>query len=106
MGEEKAADVYGIGENWWRERVRPWKEKLEELNVRYENAEKKFMEKSEDLSRRGFGNRHTIKAKIIELDRANKEALDYQAQISENEGVLERISKDAEESMADPDWLK
>jgi hypothetical protein len=106
MGEENTTDIYGIGENWWRERVRPWKEKLEELNGRYENAEKKFMEKSEDLSRRRYGNRHTIKAKIIELDRANKEALDYQSQISENEGVLERISKDAEESMADPDWLK
>jgi len=106
MGEEKAADVYGIGENWWRERVRPWKEKLEELNVRYENSEKKFMEMSEDLSKRRYGNRHTIKAKIIELDRANKEALDYRAQIAEDEGVLERISKDAEESMADPDWLK
>lgn len=106
MGEEKATDIYGIGENWWRERVRPWKEKLEELNASYENAEKKFMEKAEDLSKRGYGNRHTIKAKIIELDRANKEALKYRAEIVENERELERISKDAEESKADPDWLK
>ena len=106
IGEEKATDIYGIGENWWRERVRPWKEKLEELNASYENAEKKFMEKAEDLSKRGYGNRHTIKAKIIELDRANKEALKYRAEIVENERELERISKDAEESKADPDWLK
>jgi len=106
MGEEKATDIYGIGENWWRERVRPWKERLEELNASYENAEKKFMEKSEDLSKRRYGNRHTIKAKIIELDRANKEVLNYQAQMGENERELERISRDAEESMADPDWLK
>ncbi len=106
MGEEKATDVYGIGEDWWRERVRPWKKKLEELNVRYENAEKKFMEISEDLSKRRYGNRHTIKAKIIESDRANKEALDYRAEIAENERELERISRDAEESKADPDWLK
>jgi hypothetical protein len=76
------------------------------LNASYENAEKKFMEKSEDLSKRRYGNRHTIKAKIIELDRANKEALKYRAQIAENDEVLERISKDAEESKADPDWLK
>jgi hypothetical protein len=106
MGEENAADVYGIGEDWWRERVRPWKNKLEELNVRYENAEKTFMEISEDLSKRRFGNRHTIKAKIIQLDRANKEALDYRAEIAENEQELERISRDAEESMADPEWIK
>jgi hypothetical protein len=106
IGEGKTTDIYGIGEGWWRERVRPWKEKLEELNASYENAEKKVMEKAEDLSKRGYGNRHTIKARIIELDRANKEALKYQAGIAENEGVLERISKDAEESKADPDWLK
>jgi DNA repair exonuclease SbcCD ATPase subunit len=106
VGEGKTTDIYGIGEDWWRERVGPWKKKLEELNVRYENAEKKFMEMSEDLSKRRYGNRHTIKAKIIELDRANKEALDYRAQITENERELERISKDAEESMADPEWLK
>jgi hypothetical protein len=61
---------------------------------------------AEDLNKRTFGNRHTIKAKIIELDRANQEVLNYQAQIAENEEVLERISRDAEESMADPDWLK
>lgn len=105
-GEGKTTDIYGIGENWWRERVRPLKEKLEELNASYENAEKKFMEKADDLSRRRYGNRHTIKAKIIELDRANKEALKYQARIAENDEELERISRDAEESKANPDWLK
>jgi len=106
LGEERTTDIYGIGENWWRERVQPWKERREELDASYESAEKKFMEKAEDLSRRRYGNRHTIKAKIIELDRANKEVLDYQSQIAENEEVLERISKDAEESKADPEWLK
>jgi len=106
MEEQETTDIYGIGEDWWRERVRPWKERRDELDARYENAEKKFMEKAEDLSRRRYGNRHSIKAKIIELDRANKEALNYQAQVAENERGLERISKDAEESMADPEWLK
>ncbi len=70
IGEEKTADIYGIGEDGWRERVRPWKERLEKLKASYENAEKRFMEIAEDLSKRGFGNRHTIKAKIIELDRS------------------------------------
>jgi len=106
MEEQETTDIYGIGEDWWRERVRPWKERREELDARYENAEKKFMKQAEDLSKRGFGNRHSIKAKIIELDRANKEVLNYQAQVAENERGLERISKDAEESMADPEWLK
>jgi hypothetical protein len=106
MGEEKATDIYGIGENWWRERVQSWKENLKALSASYENAEKIFIEKAEGLSKRRYGNRHTIKANIIELDRLNKEVLKYQAQIAENEAVLERISKDAEESKANPDWLK
>ncbi len=86
--------------------MRPWKERLEKLNASYENAEKKFMGIAEDLSGRGFGNRHTIKAKIIELDRANQEVLNYRNEIAENEEALERISKDAEESKANPGWLK
>jgi hypothetical protein len=106
IGVGKDTDIYGMGEEWWKERVRPWKEKLEELKSRYENAERIFLERVEDLSKRGYGNRHTIKAKIIELDRANKEVLNYQAQMGENERELERISKDADESMADPHWLK
>ena len=106
MGEENTTDIYGLGEDWWRDRVRPWKERLEKLNASYENAEKKFMGIAEDLSGRGFGNRHTIKAKIIELDRANQEVLNYRNEIAENEEALERISKDAEESKANPGWLK
>ena len=106
MEEDKTVDIYGSGEDWWRDRIRPWKERGEELDARYEGAEKKFTEMAEDLSKRRYGNRHTIKAKIIELDRANQEALKYQSQIAGNEEVLERISKDAEESQADPEWLK
>jgi hypothetical protein len=106
IGEEQTVDRYGIGGDWWRERVRPWKGRREELNARYENAQKIFIEQAEDLSKRGFGNRHTIKANIIQLDRSNQEVLKYQGQITENEEVLERISKDADESKANPGWLK
>ena len=104
--QQARTDIYGIGENWWRERVRPWKENLRELNERYQNAEKEFMDKAGELDKRRYGNRHTIKADIIELDRLNQKVLKYQAEISQTEGVLESISKDADESKADPDWLK
>ena len=104
--EGKGTDIYGIGEDWWRERVRPLRKKLEELNASYENAEKKFMGIAVDLSKRGYGNRHTIKAQIIQLDWANQELLKYREEIAENDEELGRISRDAEESMADPEWLK
>jgi len=106
LGEGKDTDIYGIGEEWWRDRVRPWKEKLEDLKARFEAAERVFEERAEDLSRRRFGSRHTIKTKVIELDRSNQEVLKNQSEIADTEEVLGRISKDAEESMADPEWLK
>jgi hypothetical protein len=105
-GEEIKTDIYGIGENWWRDRVRPWKENLKELNAGYGNEKGKFMGKATELSKRRYGNRHTIKASIIELDQSNKEVSKYKAQIAENEEMLKRISKDAEESRANPDWLE
>jgi len=106
VGAGKDRDMHGMGEDWWRDRVRPWKEKLDDLKARYETAEKIFEERAEDLSRRGFGNRQTIKSKIIELDASKQDVLKYQGEIAETEETLDRISKDAEESKADPDWLK
>lgn len=106
MGEEKSTDIYGIGGDWWRDRIRALKERQEELNARYRDAERKFIGQTVELSKRRYGNRHTIKAKILELDRANQEALKYLSQIAENEEVTERILKDAEESGADPEWVK
>ena len=95
-----------MGENWWGDRVRPWKENLKELNAGYGNEKEKFMGKATELSKRRYGNRHTIKASIIELDQLNREVLKYKAQITENEEMLKRIFKDAEESRANPDWLE
>ena len=105
-GEEIKTDIYGMGENWWGDRVRPWKENLKELNAGYGNEKEKFMGKATELSKRRYGNRHTIKASIIEFDQSNKEVLKYQAQIAESEEMLKRIFKDAEESRANPDWLE
>jgi len=28
MGEEMTTYIFGIGENWWKEWVRPWKENV------------------------------------------------------------------------------
>jgi len=105
-GEEIKTDNYGIGENWRRDRLRPWKENFKELNAGYGNEKKKFMGKATELSKRRYGNRHTIKASIIELDQSNKEVLKYNARIAENEEMLKRILKDAKESRANPDWLE
>jgi len=103
--EERKKDIYGQDENYWRERVRPWKMRLKEAQANYEIANKKYMEKSEELSRRRFGSRTQYKMDIIELDRLNEERRKYQAQITEANEALKKITKEAEEAKANPDWL-
>ncbi len=103
--EERSRDRYGQGENYWKERVRPWKERLREAQKNYEIANKKYLEKSEELSRRKFGSRTQYKMDIIELDKLNEERKRYQAQITEANEALKKISKEAEEAKANPDWL-
>jgi hypothetical protein len=99
-------DIAGRDETWWREKVRPWKEKLKEATEKYEAAEKRYTEKSDELSRRRFGSPTQYKMNIIELDKIREEKEKYQAQISEANEMLGKLSKEAQETKADPAWLE
>jgi hypothetical protein len=103
--EEAKTDIYGLGETYWRERVRPWKDQLQEATENYERVHKNFMESAEELSQRRYGSRTQIKMNIIELDRLNKERMGYGAQIEEAKEKLAKISNEAKESGADPEWI-
>ena len=103
--EEAKAGIYGLGETYWRERVRPWKDQLKEATENYERVHKKFMESAEALSQRRYGSRTQIKMNIIELDRLNMERMGYEAQIEEAREKLARISNEAKESGVDPEWI-
>jgi mRNA-degrading endonuclease HigB of HigAB toxin-antitoxin module len=104
--EEIKTDIYGRDEIWWQGKVRPWKERLKEATEKYEAAEKNYTEKSDELSRRRFGSPTQYKMNIIELDKVREEKEKYQAQISEANAMLEKLSKEAKETKADPAWLE
>ena len=107
--EETRRDIYGRDEAMWREKVRPWKEQFQEAIANFKNAHENFMEKIERLCQRRYGGRSTrswYKFKIIELDRLRIERAKYEAQIVEANEMLKKLEKEAEESKADPDWLK
>jgi len=104
--EEIKKDIVGRDETWWREKVRPWREKLREATEKYEEAQKKYTEKSDELSRRRFGSPTQYKMNIIELDRLKEERDKYEAQVSEAKAMLEKLSKEAEATKADPAWLE
>ena len=104
-GEPKV-DIFGQKESYWRERVQPWKDRLNEATSNYDNAHRQFMEKAMELSEMRYGSRTQYKMKIIELGQSKDELMTYQAKMAEAEEMLKKISKEAEEAKADPDWLK
>jgi phosphoenolpyruvate synthase/pyruvate phosphate dikinase len=104
--DETVTDRYGRGEAWWRDKVRPWKEKLKDATEKYEAVQKKYTEKSDELSRRRSGSPTQYKMNIIELDKIREEKEKYQAQMAEANEMLGKLKKEAEETKADPAWLE
>jgi hypothetical protein len=105
---EVTTDIYGRDEAWWRDKVLPWKEKLKEATENYERAQRNFTKKSEELSQTNFYGRSRSQTKwdVMELNRLNEEKKKYEAQIAEANEMLEKLSREADESKANPNWLK
>lgn len=104
--EKATADIYGRDETWWREKVRPWKEQLKQATVNYETADKRYSERLQELSGKEQLSRTQHKMSITELHSLKEEKMKYKAQIDEANEMLERLSKEASEAKANPDWLK
>jgi len=104
--QEAKTDIYGLGEECWRERERPWRERLNEAQANCDDAQKKYLAKSEELSRRRFGSPTQYKMNIIELSGLSDERKNCEAEIAEANGMLKKISKEAEDAKADPAWLR
>jgi len=101
--KEIQTDIYGHDEAWWREKVRPWKEQLKEATGKYEAAQRKFSEETAELSQKGLMShaRHKMLS-----DKFKEETAKYETQIAEANEMLRRLSKEAVESSANPDWLQ
>jgi hypothetical protein len=106
--EEITKDIYGRDEAWWREKVRPWKEQLREATEKYEEAQRNYEKKSDELAQTNFAGRSRTQSKwdVMALNRLREEKEKYQAQVAEANGMLEKLSKEAKETKADPAWLE
>ena len=106
--EETKTDIYGQQEAYWRGKVRPWREFLKTAEANYERAHEKFMEKAMEFNRSRFGawSKTQYKLNIMELDRLKGEMIKYADQIAEAREAMEKISKEAKETRANPDWVK
>jgi hypothetical protein len=103
--EEFKKDILGLGEEWWREKVRPWEGQLEEASENYQAAKEEFLKESDLLILRKFGSHQQFKSTIIEMNNLKRERAKYEAEVIQAEGMLEKISREAKEFQADPDWL-
>lgn len=102
---KKEKDIFGLDEEWWREKARPWKEQLKEATENYETTNKKIVEKSETISRK-YWSPTQYKMNMLELDRLKEERVKYQAKIDEANEMLKRLAKESEDAKANPDWVK
>ena len=104
--EEIRADLYGRDETWWREKVRPWRERLEEATKNRDRIQNEIVRRAEELGTRTFWSRSQYQIQASGVARLKEEMMMYEAQIAEARGQLAKLSKEAEESKANPDWLR
>jgi len=98
-------DIYGMGEDYWRAKVQPWRKQLQEAKENIARINRKINERVEGEAGKilSHGQR--------DMDRAYRKPLieersKYEAQIREADEMLSKIAKEAEEAKADPGWLR
>jgi len=106
--EEGQRDIYGQDEAYWKGKVRPWKEQLQEATENYERVRGEYMKQAEGLDPSNFGKMSLTQYQMLSsrLKVLNEEMAKYQAQMDEANKMLDKIAKEAEEAKADPEWVK
>ena len=101
-------DTYGRDETWWREKVRPWKEQLKEATENYERVREEYMRQAEGLGPFNFGMMSLTQYQMLSsrLNILNNEMAKYYAQMVEANKTLDKLSREATETKADPTWLE
>ena len=106
--EEIRTDIYGRDETWWRQKARSWKEQLKEATENYERVREEYIRQAEGLSPYNFGKMSLTQYQMLSsrLNILNNDMAKYRAQMDEANEMLEKLSKEAQESNADPAWLE
>jgi hypothetical protein len=103
--EGQRADLYGMGEDYWRAKVQPWKNQLKEATENCErlnqNIDDKIMEQGGKLL-----SPTQYEMKRAEIAQLNDERSKCEVQTREAKEMLDKIAEEAEEAKADPQWVK
>jgi hypothetical protein len=104
--EEVRADIYGRDETWWRERVSPWNERLQEATSNRDRTQNEIVRRAEELGTKTFWSRSQYQIQASGVARLKEAMMMYEAQIAEVRSQLAKLSKEAEETKANPEWLR
>jgi len=101
-------DIYGQDEAWWRQRVLTQREQVKEAVENYEKVYKEYSKVAERLGPSRFGGLSLTQYQMtsLRLDILKDEMAKYRLQINEATETLRKLLEEAEESKADPDWVK
>ena len=100
-------DILGRGEEWWRAKVKEWKEKLSKAQKNYETELNALKAKEKELEESKFkpdSLKRRLKADIKVLEEKVEE---WKKQMEEARNMLDKVlPKEAEDYRADPSWVK
>ncbi len=100
-------DLMGRGEEWWRTKAKEWSEKLLNAQKNYETAYANYKKKEKELEESKFKPKSLQRKLKSEMKALEEKVNDWKKQREEAKNMLEKVlPKEAEESKADPDWIK
>jgi len=94
-----------MGEDYWRDRVRPLQNQLKEAQANIQSVDARIKGLSDGISGR-FLSSTQRNMYTSQLQTLNEERARYEAQANEATEMLNKIAREAEETKADPAWLK
>jgi len=108
MQPDTGTDIYGRDGSWWRSKVFGQREQLKKTVENYEKAYADYNKYVETLGPSRFGRMSLTQYQMFSyrLNIAREELNRYQERMTEVREGLKRLLKEAEESKADPEWLR
>ncbi len=95
----------GMGEDYWRAKVQPWKTQLKEATANCERVNQNINDKILEHGGKPLSPTQ-YDMKRAEIAQLKDERSKCEAQIREANEMLDKIAKEAEEEKADPQWVK
>lgn len=98
-------DIYGKGEDYWTAKVQPWKKQLQEATENIETIAGKINERAKEEAGKNLS-RTQLNMDLAYRNQLLEEISKYQAQVRKANEMLKKITQEAKEAKAPPQWLE